>query len=149
MIPCLAFECREVGQLRKLVWRRFCERDLALLRHYQQDIVIGQENKLAVAVAFAFPLELAVFKIDANERAAVEAKSVTFMNDKIVEPGIYVFGSPPLLPRPAAGRLGHCKTPKATALTHAHQQVAVGRNTRLHDRNAFPLVFPQKFSVSK
>src|ERR1051325_2924044 len=149
MIPRLAFECREVGQFRKLIRRCFYERELALFARYHQHVLLGQENHLAVAVALALPLELAVLEVDANERAAVEPEHISLMNDEIVEPWINIFRRPTLLHAPAAGPLRYRNTSQSTAITHTQQQVAVRRETWLRDRNTFPMVFPQNFSVSR
>src|SRR5690242_6805259 len=149
MIPRLAFESREVRQFRKLIQRCFRERELTLFRRYQQHVLLRQEHELPKTVTFAFPFELAVFKVDADERAVVEPKHITFMNDEVVEPGIYVFRGPTLLHGPRAGCLRYRETAQSTAVTHTHQQVAVRRDTWLHDRNTFPLVLPQQFAVGK
>jgi len=45
----------------------------------QQQVLVGQQNELAVAAASALPLALAVLEVDAREDAAVEAEGMAFV----------------------------------------------------------------------
>src|SRR5262245_55271178 len=84
MVPGLALDRLEARELGELIGRRLDQRQLALLRQRQQQILVRQQYDLAVAVASALPLALAVFEADACENAAVEAEGVPLMRDEIV-----------------------------------------------------------------
>src|SRR5436309_8853006 len=81
VVPGLAFECRESRDLGELVGGRPDQRRLTLLRQHQQQVLVGKQDELAVAVASAFPLALAVLEVDAREDVAVEAEGMVFVND--------------------------------------------------------------------
>ena len=57
---------------------RFDQSQFPLLRQRQQQVLVGQQDDLAVAVASAFPLALAVLEVDAREHAAVEDEGMAF-----------------------------------------------------------------------
>src|SRR5713226_6073850 len=63
VVPGLAVERREPRDLRELVGGRPDQRQLTLFRQHQQQVLIGQQDELAVAVAAALPLSLAVFEV--------------------------------------------------------------------------------------
>src|SRR5438034_1256946 len=67
VVPGLAVERWNPRELRELVGGRRDERQLAVLRRHQQQVLIGQQNELAAAVASALPFALAVLEIDACE----------------------------------------------------------------------------------
>src|SRR5262245_47295425 len=66
VVPGLALDRRESRELRELVGGRPDKSQLALLRQHQQQVLVGQQNELAVAVATALPLALAVLEVDAR-----------------------------------------------------------------------------------
>src|SRR5262245_39496637 len=76
VVPGLALQRRVPRQLPELLRRRRDQRQLALLRQHQQQVLVGEQDHLAVAVAFPLPLLLAVREVDAGEDAAVEAEGV-------------------------------------------------------------------------
>src|SRR6266403_865016 len=59
------------------------ERQLAFLRQYQQQVLLSQQHKLAIAVAAILPLALAVLQVNAREKAAVEPERMTLENAPI------------------------------------------------------------------
>src|SRR6266404_1966015 len=85
VVPGLALDRRELRELRELVGSRRDQRQLTLFRQHQQQVLVGQQDELAVAVTPALPLARAVLEIDAREDAAVKAKGMTLVNDEIVE----------------------------------------------------------------
>ena len=84
MVPRLALECWESRNFRELVGRSLNQRQFAFLGQYQQQVLIGQQDELAIAIASALPLALAVLEVDARENAAVEAVGVALVNDEVV-----------------------------------------------------------------
>ena len=62
------------AELSELVWVRPDERHLTVLREHQQQVLVGQQHDLAVAVASVLPLALAVHQVNAREYAAIEAE---------------------------------------------------------------------------
>src|SRR5215213_5863186 len=60
VVPGLALDCRDPCELRELIGGRLDQRQLPLLRQDQQQVLVGQHDELAVAVASAFPIALAV-----------------------------------------------------------------------------------------
>src|SRR5207249_11265064 len=73
VVPGLALKRRVTSDLRKLIGGRLDQRQLALFRQHQQQVLVGQADKLALPVASALPLALAVCEINAREEAPVEA----------------------------------------------------------------------------
>src|SRR5262245_66038583 len=102
MIPGLALDRREPRELRELVRGRPDQRQFALLRQRQQQVLVRQKNDLAVTVAPAFPLALAVLKIDAREDAAVEAEGMALVNDEVGVIGLQADCRQALLDGPSA-----------------------------------------------
>ena len=82
VVPGLARDRREPCELGELVGSRPDQRQLTLFRQHQQQVLVGQQDELAVAVASALPLALAVLEVDAREDAAVEAEGMAFVNDE-------------------------------------------------------------------
>src|SRR5262245_34775703 len=101
MVPGLALDRLEAREFRKLIGGRLDQRQLALLRQRQQQILVGQQYDLAVAVASALPLALAVFEADAREDAAIEAEGVTLVNNGIAVVWLQSGRRPTLLDTPS------------------------------------------------
>ena len=103
VVPGLALDRREPRDLRELVGGRPDQRQFALLRQHQQQVLVGQQDELAMAVASALPLALAVLEVDAREDAAVEAEGMALVNDEVVEVGLQPDRRPALFDGPSAG----------------------------------------------
>jgi len=88
MIPRLAINCFEAGEFLELAGRRAYESEFAFIGQYQQQILIGQQQELAAAVATAFPFSFSVSQIDAGQNTSVESKGMAVVNDKVVEIGL-------------------------------------------------------------
>jgi len=88
MVPCLALDCREPHELAELVGCRHDQRELTLLRQHQQQVLVGQQDELAAAVASALLLAIAVLDIDTREHAAVDAEGMAIMKDEVAEVGL-------------------------------------------------------------
>src|SRR5688500_6833720 len=78
VVPGFALDCRELRDLRELAGGGLDQRQLAFIRQHQQQVLFGQQDELAGAVASALPLALAVFDAYAGEDAAVEAEGMAF-----------------------------------------------------------------------
>src|SRR6185503_6564622 len=85
MVPRFALYRRHFGDLRKLIAAGLNECEFAFLRQHEQQILIGQQHKLAIAVASALPLALTITEIDARENAAVESERIALMDHEVVE----------------------------------------------------------------
>ena len=119
---------REPRELRELVGGRPDQRQLTLLRQHQQQVLVGQQDELAVAVASALPLALAVLEVDAREDAAVEAEGMALVNDEVVEVRLQPVRRPALFDGPSAGSVRDRDAAHADAAGHAagaDQDVAV------------------------
>ena len=103
MIPGLAFNRFELCDLSELIGSSLHQRELTFFRQHENQILIGQQDDLAVTVSSAFPLALAVLQIDAGEAAAVEAKSKILVNDEVVEVRLQPDRSPALCRFPTVG----------------------------------------------
>src|SRR5713226_5656951 len=79
VVPRLALDRGKPRELFELVWSCADERQLTFLRQHQQQVLIGQQEDLAVAVASALPLARAVVEVDAGEDVAVEAEGMAFV----------------------------------------------------------------------
>src|ERR1700676_1169801 len=135
MVPGLALDGRESRNLRELVGGRPDQRQLTLLRHHQQQILIGQQDELAAAVASALPLAGAVLEVDAREGAAVEAVGMVPVYDEVVEVGTQPVRRPALADGPAAGPVRDPEAADAEpagAAGRADQDVAARDQRRLH-----------------
>src|SRR5262249_33884778 len=88
VVPGLALDRWESRELRELVRGRPDKSQLTPLRQHQQQVLVSQQDELAVAVASALPLALAVLEVDAREDVAVEAVGMTLVNDEVVEVGL-------------------------------------------------------------
>ena len=142
-IAALAFDGWDLRDLSELIGRRLHERQLAVLRQHQQQVLIGQQDELAVAVASALPLSLAVLEVDAREDAAVEAERMAFVNDEVVEVGLQPVRGPALFDGPSAGSTpgrdaAHAHFGAPEPGTAADENVAVRNHGRLHDAVARP-----------
>src|SRR5580700_1928834 len=102
MVPGLALDRREPRELSELVGSRLDQRQLTLFRQHHHQVLIGQQDKLAVAVASALPDALAVFEVDAREYAAVEAQGMAIVYHEVVEVWLQAVRGPALLDRPSA-----------------------------------------------
>ncbi|MBI3679171.1 MAG: response regulator transcription factor, partial [Acidobacteria bacterium] len=103
VVPGLALDRRDPRELLELVDGRSDQRQLTLLRHHQQQVLVGQQDELPLAVASALPLALAVLEVDAREYGAVEAEGMAIVNDEVVEVGLQPFRRPALFDGPSAG----------------------------------------------
>ena len=145
VVPGLALDRREPRELYELVGGRIDQRQLTFFRHYQQQVLVGQQDDLAVAVASALPLALAVLEVDARENAAVEAVGMTIMNDEVVEVGLQPVRGPALFGSPSAGSVRDRDA--ANAAIRADQDIAIRGHGRLHDGEAWPRVLPEHRAV--
>src|ERR1039458_5153445 len=119
VVPGLALERREPRELRELIGDRPDQRQLTLFRQHQKQVLIGQQDELAVAVASALPLALAVLEVDAREDAAVEAEGIAIMNDEVVEVGLQPIRGPALFDGPSAGSTRDREAARAAAVADA------------------------------
>src|SRR5512145_1138138 len=103
VIPGLALDRRDASQRCELIGGRPDQRQLALLRQYQQQVLVGQKDELPAAVASAFPLALAVRKVDARKYVSVEAEGMALVNDEVVVIGLKPDRGPALFDGPSAG----------------------------------------------
>ena len=87
VVPGLTLDRRESCELSEPVGSRIDQRQLTLLCHHQQQVLIGQQDELAGAVTATFPFALSVLGVDAREDAAVEAEGVAFVNNEVAELG--------------------------------------------------------------
>ena len=101
VVPGLAVEYLESGELRELIWHRADQSQLTFFRQHQQQVLFGQEHELTVAVTSTLPLARAVLQVDAREDAAIEAKGVALVNDEVVEVGLQPARCPALIDAPA------------------------------------------------
>src|SRR5437879_4791368 len=102
MIPGLAVEDLEARHFLVAVRPRCHQGHIPLLRKDQQQVLIGQEQHLAVAVAAGFPFRPGRFvQAYADEKAGVEAVDVLAMDDQVVEVGLDGGRLPNLARRPA------------------------------------------------
>src|SRR5260370_12764145 len=111
MVPGLALDRRESRDLLELVGGRPDQRQLTLLRHHQQQVLLGQQHELAAAVASALPLARAVLEVDARESAAVEAVGMAPVHDEVVEVETQPVRRPTLAPPPAPAFVPHPSPP--------------------------------------
>src|SRR5215471_18287452 len=148
VVPGLALDRLEPRQLRELVRGRPDKSQLSLLRQHQQQVLVGQQNELTVAVASALPLALAVLEVDAREDAAVEAEGMAFVNDEVVEVGLQPVRRPSRFDGPSAGAVCDPDAARAAVLA-GDQDVAVRRQGRLHNSVARPRVLPEPLAVGQ
>jgi hypothetical protein len=73
MIPGLPAYCLKTAQDALLIWGGLHQHDLPLLGEDEQEVLFGEEEHLAVAIAARPPAVLALAQVDAREEAAVEA----------------------------------------------------------------------------
>src|SRR5262245_37036733 len=99
MVPGLTFDRFESRNFRELIGDRLDQRQFAFFRQDEQQILIGQENELAVAITSTLPFALAVIEVDGGQDAAVEAEGMTFVNDEIVVIGLQSVRRPALFDR--------------------------------------------------
>ena len=85
VVPGLAAERREPRELRELVGGSPDQGELAFFRQHEQQVLVGQQHELALAIASALPCARAVLEVDGRENAAVEAERVTLVDDEVVE----------------------------------------------------------------
>ena len=86
MVPGLALDRRHRRRdFRELVGSRPDQRQFTFLRQHQQQVLVGQQNELSVAVAAALPLPRTVVQVDARKNAAVEAERMALVHDEVVE----------------------------------------------------------------
>ena len=116
MVPGLALDRREPRELRELIGCRPHERKLTLLRKHQQQVLVGQQDELAVAIASALPVKVAVLEVDARDAAACESEGMAIVNDEVVEVGVQPVRGPALLDGPSAGSVRDCNASHAVSL---------------------------------
>ena len=132
---------------RELVGRGADQRQLAFFRQHQQQILVGQQNELTVAVASALPLARAILEIDAREDVAVEAEGMALVNDEVVEVRLQPGRRPALFDIPSAGFLrdrnaAACRRRRSCAIPLTSMSPSPV-SSRLNDRRAaLPLVLP-------
>src|SRR5258706_1314610 len=97
MVPGFALDRLEPRELSELLRRRSDERQLAFLGRHEQQVLIGQQDQLTVAVSSTLPFALTVLEVKAREDAAVEAECVTSVNDEVVEVRLQCCRRPTLL----------------------------------------------------
>src|SRR6266404_6471674 len=133
VVPGLALHRREPRDLGELAGDRRDKRKFTLLRQHQQQVLVSQQEQLAVAVTSALPLALAVLEVDASENAADEPETMSVVNDEVIEVGLQPDRRPTLLDGPSAGSSRNRETARAAAVADADQDVAVRGQGRLHD----------------
>src|SRR5262249_27337055 len=116
MIPRLAFDGPGFCEFLVLIWGCAYQRQSALFRDHEQDVLTGQQEELAVAVASALPLALAVVEIDARKNVAVEAERMSLVNHEVVEVRLEPVRSPALLGSPRSAVMSGCETARSTAV---------------------------------
>jgi hypothetical protein len=152
MVPRLAFNGRGPRDLLELLGRGADERELAIFRDDQQQILIGQQHELAVAVAPALPFAFAVREIDARHDAAVEAEDVALVDHEIAEVRLEPGRRPALVDAPSAGSAIDGEPPQAQPAGRGdgvHEHVAFVGHGGLHDLPRRPLVLPQHLPVRR
>src|SRR5687767_11332551 len=85
VVPGLAVERGGLCDFRVLVRCRADQCQLTVFGDYEQQILLGQQEQLPVAVATALPVALAVLEVDRREDVAVETDRVAFVDDEVVE----------------------------------------------------------------
>src|SRR5690242_13763751 len=103
MVPGLPLDAWDFCDFSELIRSCADQGQLALFGNHQQQILIGEQNQLAVAVAPAFPLALTVLQIDTREDTAIKAERKPFVNNEVVEVRLEPVGSPFFSHGPAAG----------------------------------------------
>ena len=151
VIPGLPLDRREPRELGELIGGRPDQRQLALFRQHQQQVLIGQQDELSIAVASALPFPAAVLEVDAGEDTAVEAEDMAIVNDEVVEVGLQPARGSALLDRPSAGFTRDRDAARANSSRRAHradQKIAVHRLGRLNDAGP-PRVLPEQGAVGR
>ena len=72
------------------------QRQITFFRHDDQQVLIGQQNHLAVTIPSALPVASSVFDINAREDAAAESKCMPVVDDSVVKAGRQSARSPAL-----------------------------------------------------
>ena len=103
VIPGLPLDRGKPRQFCELIGGRPDQRQLTLFRQHQQQVLIGQQDELAIAVASALPFPAAVLEVDAREDTAVETEDIAIVDDEVVEVGLQPLRGPALLESPSAG----------------------------------------------
>ena len=75
MVPGLALQSRDSGQLFPARGLGRHERDVAGLGQNEQQALVIEQQNLASAIAALFPTTFARIKVDANKEGAIEALS--------------------------------------------------------------------------
>ena len=102
VVPGLTLDRRETREFGELAGGGPDQRQLSLLREHEQQVLVRQQDELAVAVASAFPLALAVLEVNARKDGAVESESIAIVNDEVVEVGLQPGRCPALFDGPSA-----------------------------------------------
>src|SRR5438309_1172475 len=133
---------------------RFHRGHIPLLRKDQQQVLIGKQQRLAVAVAAGFPFRPGRFvQAYADEKAGVEAVDVLAMDDQVVEVGLDGGRLPNQARRPAIALVRNADQPRAEVKAGADQYVAIaydrwldGTPEALLDK---PVVLPENLAADR
>ena len=152
MVPGLALDCRDTCELRELVGGCPDQSQLPLLRQHQEQVLVGQQDELAVAVASALPLAVPVLEVDAREDMSVKAEGMALVNHEVVEVRLQPVGRPALFSGPSAGSMRDRDAARAVSSGHAgraDQDVAVRGQGGLYDGGARPRMLPEHCAVGR
>src|SRR5579859_4090158 len=153
MVPGLALQRRKVRYLCELVRGGLNQREFALFRDHQQQVLIAQQNQLALAVASSLPLARAILGVEAGENAAVETEHIAIVDDGIVKARPQPARRPTLFGGPTGRPVGYRDTAhpdSAHRIASCDQKAAIRRHGRLHNAGiGFPRVFPKWFAIRR
>ena len=145
--------CRHPRPLVEPRGRRVHQRQVSPLGQDEQEVLVGQQQELPVAVAAALPGTLTRLQVDAGQDAAVEAVGVALVRHEVVEVRLQTRRRPPRFGRPAAvlpGRPRRRHALQPGEAVRADQDIATGGHRRLHDAaGGGPVVGPQHPAVGR
>ena len=154
MVPRLPLDRLELRNLAILVGRGCHEYEVALLRHDEQKILLGEQEHLAGPVTAALPDALSGLEVDGREDSAIEAVGVSFVDHVVIEVRLQPTRRPALLDLPRAGAVGgarHREAADAQAVHHfarCRQHIAVLEHLWLDDPHpGFGVVRPEDAAV--
>ena len=143
VVPCLATDPRVPGDLLEPIGSCSDGHQISALGQDQQQVLVGQQQQLAMAVPAALPLPASVVDVDAGKNAAIEPECMALMHDEIVEVGLQPRGFPALGNAPLAGVARDGDAAQAEAVTLRDQQASLPDRSRLDDAVATrPRVLP-------
>src|SRR5262245_54355511 len=149
MVPGLAFDSLEAGDLTVFAGVGIDQRNFAGFGNNQQQILIGQEQHLASAVAARSPGLFAVFEPYAGEKAGAEAVKVAVVHHQIVEIGADRTRGPNLLDLPAVVLVADPHPARAVAERRPKQDIGITQDGRLHHalHSHVPFMVPKNLAV--